>query len=228
MWDNRAPKETLSIVLGEQFPNLVNCVLCGCTSLSLRPIIIVLEAAEVTLKRTNLSKIPARIVQWNFFTRWFVKLNCFFLACQKQYRKNEVREWLIQRLAHTFSTVHQILSGFTWHLFKWLLLFVCCLACILFYFIRQLKFSILSIAIAMVNARTPQRPSPADHMILLFETIYFNSESYGDNNDIPFHFHAFIFHLFSILCRLCMILYTRVETGMSEIRDLFSGILKTI
>lgn len=62
----------------------------------------------------------------------------------------------------------------------------------------------------------------------LFETIYFNSESCGDNNDIPFYSHAFIFHLFSILCRLCMILYTRVETGMSEIRDLFSGISKTI
>ena len=76
----------------------------------------------------------------------------------------------------------------------------------------------------MVNARTPQRPSLADHMILLF----FNSESCGDNNDIPFHFNAFIFLLFSILCRLCMVLYTRVETGMSEIRDLFSGILKTI
>lgn len=179
----------------------------------------------------NLSKILAHIFQWNFYIRWFLKLNCFFSGLPetiKNYSKNEVREWLIQRLAHTFSTVHQILSGFTWHLFKWLLLFVCCLACILFYFIRQLKFWILSIAIAMVNARTPQRPSPTDHMILLFGTIYFNSESCGDNNDIPFYFHAFIFHLFSILCRLCIILYTRVETRMSEIRDLFSGISKTI
>lgn len=31
MLDNRAPKETLSIVLGEQFPDFVNYILCGCT-----------------------------------------------------------------------------------------------------------------------------------------------------------------------------------------------------